>query len=554
MDCKQCSSSFEITDSDRQFYDSVSPVIADKKYPLPEPTLCSQCRSQRRMVWRAELNLFKRKSDFSEKAIVSFYPPEADCKVYTINEWWSDDWDPIKYGRDFDFSRPFSEQFAELVKKVPLMGLSCSGNENSDYINCASWNKNCYLIAGANYNEDCYYGNFINHCKNCIDNCFIDHCELCYECIDSKDCYNLKYAFNCHNCSDSYFLYSCRNCRNCFGSVNLVGKEYMFMNEQLTKEKYEERISKLQLDKRNRISEAAGFFEKHRLTYPHKYMLGEQNENVTGNGINQCRNTFESFDVSDLEDCKNCTWLHKSKNCMDIYAWGFPAEECYECTEVGDRSYHSYFCITTYNATNIMYSYCTNSCQDVFGCVSLRNKKYCVLNRQYTKEEYEALVPKIIEHMRSTGEWGEFLPMSASPLAYNQTVAQDYIPITKEKAKKLGAKWADEPPEKPLSEKVEIPDSILDTDENICDKILVCEKTGKQYKIIPQEFKFYKENNIPIPIYCPEVRHKNRLAKRNPRKLWDRNCAKCGVDIKTSYSPDRPETVYCENCYLKNIY
>ena len=552
--CKQCKSSFEIIDWDRKFYDRISPVIGGKKFKIPEPTLCPQCRSQKRMVWRAELNLFKRKSDFSGEPIISFFPPGADCKVYSPKEWWSDDWDAMEYDRDFDFNRPFFEQFAELVREVPLLALAAFDNENSDYINCASWNKNCYLLAGANRNEDCYYGNFINFSKNCVDNSFIDTGELCYECVDCKDCYNIKYSYNCHNCSDSYFLYNCKNCRNCFGSVNLHGKQYVYLNEQLKKEEYEKRLSNLQLDRRSRVEEAWQFFEKHRLKYPYKYMLGEQNENVTGNAVNQCRRTYECFDVSSLEDCKYCSWFHQAKNCMDIYAWGITGEESYECVEIGDNSYHALFSVSTWNSSDVMYCYYSQGSRNLFGCISVRSKRYCILNKQYSKEEYEKLVPKIIEHMKKHGEWGEFFPMQASPLAYNQTVAQDYMPISKEEAKNLGAKWNDEPPVQSPQEKVEVPDSIKDLDKSICDKILTCEKTGKPYKIIPQEFKFYKESNIPIPAYCFEVRHKNRLACRNPRKLWDRKCAKCNVAIRTSFAPDRPEIVYCEPCYLKEVY
>jgi hypothetical protein len=54
------------------------------------------------------------------------------------------------------------------------------------------------------------------------------------------------------------------------------------------------------------------------------------------------------------------------------------------------------------------------------------------LNRQYTKEEYELLVPKIIEKMMSDGEWGEFFPAILSPFGYNETVAQEYFPLTRE--------------------------------------------------------------------------------------------------------------------------
>ena len=71
---------------------------------------------------------------------------------------------------------------------------------------------------------------------------------------------------------------------------------------------------------------------------------------------------------------------------------------------------------------------------DCFGCVGLRNKSYCILNTQYTKEEYEELVPRIIIHMMKNGEWGEFFPSSMSPFGYNETVATEYFPREKEEA------------------------------------------------------------------------------------------------------------------------
>jgi CxxC-x17-CxxC domain-containing protein len=44
------------------------------------------------------------------------------------------------------------------------------------------------------------------------------------------------------------------------------------------------------------------------------------------------------------------------------------------------------------------------------------------------------------------------------------------------------------------------------------------------------------------------------MAQRNPRKLYERKCHKCDKEIKTTYSPDRKELVYCEECYNKEIY
>lgn len=552
--CPQCASPFEVMDQDLAFYDKISPIFEGKKYPIPSPTFCPTCRSQRRMVWRNELHLFKRKSDFSGKDIISCYPSSADCKVYEVAEWWSDQWDPMEYGRDFDFTRTFFEQFKELLRVVPLQSRSVISNENSDFIHCASWCKNCYLISGANHNEDCYYGNFINYSTDCIDNSFVDHSELCYECINCKNSYNLKYSSNSYDCTDSAFLHNCKSCRNCFGSANLVQKEYVFFNEQLTKEEYEKRLATLELHKRSNVQTIKVEFEKHRLKFPNKFMRGEMNENVSGDSMNNSRNTFECFDVTNVEDCKFCTWFNQSKSCMDIYSWGFDTEECYECCEAGNGSRKALFSISSYGVSEVFYSYYGISSQYLFGCVSLRNKKYCILNKQYTKEEYESLVPRMIEHMKKNGEWGEFFPMNLSPLAYNQTVAQDYMPIEKQKAQQLGAKWNDEEVGAKSDPKNIPPDSILEADETISSKTFTCQKTGKPFKIIPQEFKFYKKQNIPLPDLCWEERHKARLARRNPRKLYDRKCDKCQAPIKTSYAPDRPEIVYCEKCYLEAVY
>ncbi|MBU0626695.1 hypothetical protein KKH82_04680 [Patescibacteria group bacterium] len=81
-----------------------------------------------------------------------------------------------------------------------------------------------------------------------------------------------------------------------------------------------------------------------------------------------------------------------------------------------------------------MYCSCCRNIKDCFGCISLNNAQYCILNKQYTKVEYETLVPKIIEHMTKTEERGEFFPSSISPFGYNETVASEYYHLTKEEA------------------------------------------------------------------------------------------------------------------------
>jgi len=73
--------------------------------------------------------------------------------------------------------------------------------------------------------------------------------------------------------------------------------------------------------------------------------------------------------------------------------------------------------------------YCDNchGCKNCFGCVGLRKKEYCILNKQFTRQEYEEFLPSIISHMTSTQEWGEFFPIEKSIFPYEDTLAAEYF-------------------------------------------------------------------------------------------------------------------------------
>ena len=226
-----------------------------------------------------------------------------------------------------------------------------------------------------------------------------------------------------------------------------------------------------------------------------------------------------------------------------------------------------------------------DNCHDssnLFGCEGIRNKQYCILNKQYTKEEYEKLMPKIIEHMNDmpyvdtkgrTYKFGEFFPVELSPSAYNETIAEEYFPLTKEKAVSQGYTWKD-PEEKNYKITISaenIPSYIKDVSDRILEEIMECAHKGKcneqcteAFKIITDELTFYRRMNLPLPRLCPNCRHYQRLKQRNPLKLWHRTCmcekkhahhtGNCEIEFETSYAPDRPEIVYCEKCYQQEVY
>ena len=177
-----------------------------------------------------------------------------------------------------------------------------------------------------------------------------------------------------------------------------------------------------------------------------------------------------------------------------------------------------------------------------------------MLNKAYSKHEYDQLVQKIYGHMRETGEWGEFFPISIAQNAYNETLVGEYFPLSKEEVQKQGWFWRDSAEAEANPTKDSVPETITDVTENIVDEVFRCEASGKAYKVIAQEFALLKKLGLPVPKKAPAQRHADRVARRNPRFIWDRQCSKCSTAIRSSYAPDRPEIVYCEKCYLDALY
>ncbi len=543
--CQNCQKEFVISENDRNYYAEIH---------VSAPTFCPDCRQQRRLAWRNERSLYKRKCDATGKEIVSVFSAEKPFKVYENEYWYSDKWDALNYGRDFDFNRPFFEQFAELMHDVPQLSRSAVGNQNSDYVNQCGWCKNCYLIFEADFDENCFYSNNIYDSRFSLDMLMAVNCELCYECIDCDDSYNLKFSTNSKNCSDSWFLKNCIGCKNCFGCVNLRNKEYHFLNEKYSKEEYIKKIAEINLSSTQSLEQYRQKFAVFSEQFPRKYMESIQNENSTGNYLSFTQNCHSCFDVNHSQDCKFVFNSRCMKKCYDITVFGSQkgAEFCYENHEIGDGVRNIFFSDQVWTSCyDIFYSkLCIQNCHNLFGCMGLKHQNYCILNKQYSREEYEKLLSKIIEHMKTTGEFGQFFPADMSPFAYNETIANDYFPLTKDVAQKQGYKWKDPDPKEYLKQTCSIQKNIDEIQDSIIDEILACTTCGKNYKIIPEELKFYKRSFLPIPEKCPDCRHKTRFAMRNPRQLYDRKCRKCGTQIITTFNTKTKSPIFCEQCYL----
>lgn len=554
--CRQCQQQFEITSDDLQFYENVSPVFGGKKELIPPPTLCPECRLQRRLAVRNEHCLHKHTCALCGKSIISSFPADSPFPVYCKECWWSDRWDPFSYGRDFDFSRPFFAQFEELLGKIPKAAVLQLNNENCDYNHLLAFSKNSYLCPGSYFVEDCLYLRKSQYCRDCANGNILNRCELVSDSANCDGCVSSHHLINCRNCSSSSYLSDSTGLRDCFMCSGLKNKQYCFKNGQLTRAEYEETLRQYA-----RKSPEALFleFQEFNRTIPKRAQIQLHCEDSTGDYLTNCHSAHHCSDCINCEDSKYLMECEGVKDSMDLSLHDKDIALCYEMSSGGERSYLTTFSYCTVASPRSAYM---SSCfyqSDSFGCDGLHARsQYCILNKQYTKEEYERLAAKIIEHMRHTGEWGEFFPIQISFYAYNESTAQDYFPITKEEVLKREWKWREEKDEMPKVSKVipaeKLPDKIDDIPDDILNWAIECEATKRPFKIIKQELDFYRQLKLPVPRFHPDERHKRRMALRNPRKLWKRHCMKCQKEIQTSYAPDRPEIVYCEPCYLKEVY
>lgn len=550
--CHQCSKTFRIDDQDMVFYQKIN---------VPEPTHCPDCRARRRLTWRNERFLYQGTCARCHTAMLSAYRPESGYVVYCQECYQSDAWDARDYAREFDWSRPFFLQFTELFKSVPKVNMVAVRSENSTYCNYVGDAKNSYLCFGSIVIEDCLYGSPY-YSKQCVDSLLIRECELCYECITSERLYHSFWCRDCFDSRDLIYCYDVKGSADCIGSAGLRNAQYMIYNKQHTAAEYERFKKNLDFGDVVAMQKVRQEFERALLKTPRRFMAGIKNEGVSGNYINESKEAQYCFDVKRVEHCAYSAQVIDQKDCYDIN-YNEENELCYEYWG-NYRNRHCLFSSTSHNCSDLLYSMTCESTKQAFGSVGLRRAEYCILNKAVGEAEYKKLLPRLIDHLKQTGEWGEFFSAQHSPFAYNETVAQEYYPLTEEHIKQSGWQWLPRDTTQYQIQQYQLPAKIQDVRDNILQAVLACQQCGRNYKIIQAELEFYRAQRLPIPQRCSNCRHLQRMQQRTARALWQRQCmctqtehghkGRCVIHFSTAYNADSKVIVYCEQCYQKTIY
>ncbi|MEK9181918.1 MAG: hypothetical protein AAB786_02755 [Patescibacteria group bacterium] len=550
--CKKCNQDFEIELDDFSFYE---------KMKVPAPKICPDCRFKMRALFRNERTLYKRTCALCDRSIITMFNFNSPYTVYCNDCWVSDKWDPYSYAMDYDSSKSFFEQLRELAIKVPKFATYSSvqmgPNINSEYANFAGGNKDGYLIFNSGPgNENCAYSRGIIDSRDAFDIYYGDKIENSYECINVHKSTGVVYGQNVSDCIDSRFILNCSGCTNCFGCVNLRHKSYYFFNQPLSRDEWLKQMAEFS-GSYAKTEEIKKRFNEFSLKFPHRSNNNLKVADSTGDYLFESKNCHNCFEISFCEDMRYVFSVKRAKDCADMIGHCRSSELLYNGVGVGAGSRNVICSWGVESSQDIEYSFATHQSQNCFGCDAIKGGNFVILNKRYKKDEYKKVKDNIIEELKDGGIYGDFFPVELAFFAYNETIGQDNMPLTKEEVLKQGFRWEDEIQKtegKGTLEPEKIPDHIKDAQDSILDEVLTCTKCSRNYRLIRRELEFYRKMLIPIPRVCWNCRFVDRIIRRGPYKFWNRDCAKCKKDITTNYSPERAEIVYCEKCYQQEVY
>ena len=298
----------------------------------------------------------------------------------------------------------FFDDLKKLKESQPHLSVHVWKSENSDYCDQLDGCKNCYLCFNTRLTEDCMYAYDSRWDRDCTDVSYCNRCELCYDSVDLEGCYGCVGAQDCENCTDCWYSYDLRGCKYCFGCVGLRKKQFCVYNEQLSEEEYREKLPGL-------VEEGVNIARYEGLQWetPRVALTALNQEGCFGNYIVGSKDSYYVFKVHDLEDCLYMYDSQEDKDCVDCCAFN-KSELCYGCME-NSMLYNSNFCYWCATCTDCEYMMYCFDCENCFGCFGLKYKKYCILNKQYGRDEYFEKVADIKAKMKEDGVLGEGLDL-----------------------------------------------------------------------------------------------------------------------------------------------
>jgi len=446
---------------------------------------------------------------YKNAGFVSRFPETDRC-------WKIVDHNVFEEMRDNPFSKHYSSvdsffyQFDDLFINMSFSPTYQVGwSENSEYSDMVLNGKNIYLSTISVYDCENVFYSFATRegAKNVYWSSMVfENSENVYASqgvITSSNIFFCKYINNGYNLR---FCSNCIGCRDCIWCHGLENKSYCIDNIQYSKEDYIPKKDKI-------LSEKSEY--NLRISQLDPKGINSGSTDVSWSFVSHSQsveNWYYSYNINQARNIMYMWWAGDNEYMYDIFVWWAVQGKHFYGVQWAWNSEHIYCSIGINDASNIYYSMYCSHCSFCLGCIGLKNKSYCILNKQYTKEERHEKVDEIFAQMEKDGTLGEFFPWSMNPFYFNDTAAYMIDPsFTKEE---VTAKWyirRDEPV------KVDIPDWVdtvkvseldnyewFDAEKNrtinpdILKKIIVDEQ-GNYYRIVQMEYDFLVKHWLPLP-------------------------------------------------------
>jgi hypothetical protein len=286
-----------------------------------------------------------------------------------------------------------------------------------------------------------------------------------------------------------------------------------------------------------------------------KAVDNEKCENVNGAFMENSKNCDNCFFSLELEDCSNVVRGFKLKDALDsVCAYG--SELVYLCAMVQEGCYDVSYCHNIIRSKFLRYSMNCWDCENCFACCGLVRKRYCILNKQYTENDYHQLKAKIEKHIENEGIVGQFFPYYFAPNNYEESLASFYYPLTKDEQKKLGYRLSEvvinrEPSAYTLSD---IPDNALEVSKDISTKIFWDEEYLKPFRITDFDVQFSKSHYVPLPngYYIKRIKDLFQWMHFNG-SLREAKCTITGERVMTNLPENFTGRIVCEDAY-RNLF
>lgn len=409
---------------------------------------------------------------------------------------------------DIDEDASFFDQYFQFWKSIskPMQIVFFSDNENSQWSDNVFGVKNAYLSnnIGSGSENILYSVDVYPTGVNVLNSFSVWYnTSNVYQSVSVRESSNVFFSKNIMWSSDIRYSSNLIGCHFCIACDGLINQSYCIQNQHYTPEEYEKRKTDILFS----LYKDPSAYDKLKVGIINSY-------NVTWAWLLNCNNVENGYLLKYIDVAKNVyigDGGDGTKNCIACIDFGLQSIDMYGCALVWYNSSQCYCTTQLATCNNVYYCYDIQNSSFCLWCIGLRNKQYCIFNKQYTKEERYQKVDRIFTKMYNDWILGDFFPGSINPFYFNDTAAYLIDPsFTKEEVTKLGYLWRDEPI------KVDIPTGleVVKTSElsqyewfengrwiinpDILKKVITDEEWNS-YRIVKMEYDFLVKYSLPLP-------------------------------------------------------